>query len=100
MDVQYIHFVWDEVKNRQNLRKHLVSFNEARTAFFDEKARVTHDPDHSDTEDRFLLLGMSRRLRLLLVCHCYRVNEEQIRIISARKATAAESRLYGRSLDA
>ena len=97
MDVLYIHFVWSEVKNRQNMRKHGVSFEEARTVFFDEKARVAHDPDHSDTEDRFLLLGMSRRLRLLLVCHCYRESDEQIRIISARKATVAESRQYGRS---
>ena len=96
MHVQYIHFVWDEVKNQQNVSKHGVSFEEARTAFFDEKARVAHDPDHSAAEDRFLLLGMSQRLRLLLVCHCYRENEEKIRIISARKATIAESKQYGR----
>lgn len=94
--MQYIHFVWDEVKDEQNVRNHGISFNEARTAFFDEKARVVHDPDHSGIEDRFILLGMSRKLRLLLVCHCYRENEEQIRIISARKATKAESRQYGR----
>jgi uncharacterized protein len=83
-------------KNQQNVRKHGVSFNEARTAFFDEDARIVHDPDHSGIEDRFILLGMSRRLRLLLVCHCFRENEEQIRIISARKATITESRQYGR----
>ena len=86
----------DEVKNQQNVSKHGVSFEEARTVFFDEKARVAHDPDHSAAEDRFLLLGLSQRLRLLLVCHCYRENEEEIRIISARKATIAESRQYGR----
>jgi uncharacterized DUF497 family protein len=94
--VHYIHFVWDEVKNRQNVAKHGVSFNEARTAFFDDNARVAHDPDHSKSEDRFVLLGMSLKLRLLLVCHCYRESEEQIRIISARKATATEARQYGR----
>jgi uncharacterized protein len=95
--VSYIHFVWDEVKNQQNIRKHSVSFEEARTAFFDEHARVAHDPEHSKVEDRFLLLGMSRSLRLLLVCHCYRESEEQIRIVSARKATKKESDQYGRS---
>jgi hypothetical protein len=94
--VGYIHFIWDEIKSRQNFRKHGVSFEEARSAFFDETARVAHDPDHSDSEDRFILLGMSRKLRLLLVCHCYRESEEQIRIISARKATNAETRQYGR----
>jgi uncharacterized DUF497 family protein len=96
MIVEYIHFVWDEAKNRQNVRRHRVSFDEARTVFFDERARVIHDPDHSEDEDRFLLLGMSQKLRLLLVCHCYRAREEQIRIISARKATVVESRQYGR----
>jgi uncharacterized DUF497 family protein len=97
IDVEYIHFIWDDAKNRRNRAKHAVSFEEARSAFFDEKARVMHDPDHSGSEDRFLLLGMSSRLRLLLVCHCYRVSGEQIRIISARKATASESRQYWRS---
>ena len=95
--MEYIHFVWDEVKNRQNVAKHGVSFNEARSAFFDDNARVVHDPDHSGSEDRFILLGISLKLRLLLVCHCYRESEEQIRIISARKAAAAEARQYGRS---
>lgn len=57
MNVRYIHFIWDEVKNRQNVRKHKVSFEEARTAFLDENARVAHDTDHSGTEDRFLLLA-------------------------------------------
>ena len=96
IDVEYIHFVWDEVKNRSNSRKHGVSFEEARTVFFDDKARIIHDPDHSRNEERFLLLGMSSRFRLLLVCHCYRESEEQIRIISARKASSREVRQYER----
>jgi uncharacterized protein len=93
--VKYIRFTWDEIKSRENQRKHGVSFEEARTVFFDEDARLLHDPDHSKDEDRFLLLGMSRKPRLLLVCHCYREDEELIRIISARKATKAEARQYG-----
>ena len=92
--VEYIHFTWSSTKDSQNQRKHGVSFQEARSAFFDEKARLMHDPDHSHQEDRFLLLGMSRRLRLLLVCHCYRESDEEIRIISARKATAVEAEQY------
>jgi uncharacterized DUF497 family protein len=96
VNVTYIHFTWDEKKNRRNVTQHGVSFEEARSAFFDERARLMHDPDHSDEEDRFILLGMSHKLRVLIVCHCYRESEEQIRIISARKATAAESRQYWR----
>ena len=83
-------------KEPREPKKHGVSFEEARSAFFDDNARLMDDPDHSSNEDRFLLLGMSVRLRLLLVCHCYRENEEQIRIISARKATKLESTQYGR----
>ena len=94
--VEYIHFTWSSSKDSQNRAKHGVSFEEARTAFFDEKARLMNDPEHSDQEG-FLLLGMSRKLRLLLVCHCYRESEEQIRIISARKATTTESKQYWRS---
>ena len=70
--------------------EHGVTFEEARTAFLDENARVVPDPEHSDTEDRFVLLGLSIRLRVVVVCHCYRVGEDVIRIISARKADAAE----------
>jgi len=92
----YIHFVCDESKNRRNQKLHGVSFEEARSSFFDESAKIIHDPDHSDVEDRFILLGLSIRLRLLLVCHCYRESEEQVRIISARKATAREASQYGR----
>ena len=95
-DVSYIRFSLDEAKDRANRRKHGVSFDEARTVFFDEDARLTSDPDHSSGEDRFIILGMSRKLRLLLVCHSYRRNEDIIRIISARKATRLESAQYGR----
>ena len=91
----YIHFAWDEAKSKENIGKHHVSFEEARTVFFDENARLMYDPDHSKSEDRFVLLGMSRKPRLLLVCHCYREDDELIRIISARKATSAEARQYG-----
>ncbi len=94
--MEYIHFSWDDAKNRSNIKKHGVSFEEARTVFFDEAARIIEDPDHSQREDRFVLLGMSGRFRLLLVCHCYRESEDQIRIISARKATSAEARHYWR----
>ena len=94
--MEYIHFAWDEAKNRSNIRKHGVSFEEARTTFFDDAARIIDDPDHSQQEDRFLLLGMSSKFRLLLVCHCYRKSEEQIRIISARRATSAEALHYRR----
>src|SRR5215813_14035771 len=91
-----IRFVWDESKNQQNQKKHGVSFEEAESVFFDEKAREYFDPDHSDEEDRFLLVGRSYRLRMLLVCHCYREDERLIRIISARRATRAERSAYQR----
>jgi uncharacterized protein len=85
---------WDEAKNRENVRKHRVSFAEAATVFSDERALFLADPDHSDEEDRFILLGLSTKLRLLVVCHCYRANDETIRIISARKATKPEAAVY------
>ena len=81
---------WDPDKASSNLSKHGVTFDEARTVFFDPLARLIHDPEHSDDEDRFILLGLSNIARLLVVCHCYRENEESIRIISARKATKKE----------
>ncbi len=93
-----LRFEWDERKNKANQKKHGVSFEEARTAFLDENARLVDDPDHSGEEDRFILLGLSIRLRILVVCHSYRKEEEAIRIISARKATAAERREYMRWL--
>jgi uncharacterized DUF497 family protein len=83
-------FVWDESKNRENQKRHGVSFEEARSVFFDEEAREFFDPDHSDDEDRFLLVGRSYKLRVLLVCHCFREAEGTIRIISARRATRKE----------
>jgi uncharacterized DUF497 family protein len=96
MSVPYIHFVWDETKNQQNIRKHKVSFEEARSVFFDENARLINDPDHSMDEDRFIMLGISQKMRLLLVCHCYREDDEQIRIISARQALPLEESQYRR----
>ena len=89
-----IRFSWDEKKNRSNQRKHGVSFEEARTAFFDENAKVYFDPDHSADEDRFILLGIGARLRVLVVCHCYREGESVIRIISSRKADRQEKEDY------
>ena len=90
-----IHFEWDEKKNTLNKRKHKVSFEEAKTVFYDENARIISDPEHSQTEDRFIILGLSMALKLLVVCHCYRKKEEVIRIISARKATKNETKYYG-----
>ena len=88
-------FEWDERKNKLNITKHHVSFDEARTVFSDTNARIIDDPDHSDEENRFIILGLSQQLRLLVVCHCYRTPEEAIRIISARKATKREEKNYG-----
>jgi len=89
-----IRFAWDERKAAANQENHRVSFEEARSVFFDDRARLIDDPDHSEDEQRFVLLGLSNALRLLLVCHCYRSDGNVIRIISARKATARESQSY------
>lgn len=89
-----LRFEWDKRKATANLLKHRISFDEAKSVFFDEYARLIDDPDHSDEEDRFVLLGLSRALRLLIVCHCYRRRGEIIRIISARKATPSEALSY------
>lgn len=94
--MKQIDFEWDADKNRQNKRKHGVSFDEARTVFYDERARQYFDPDHSKDEDRFIMLGMSFKLKILVVCHCYRSNEAVIRIISARKADKKEESEYRR----
>ncbi|MFI5176121.1 MAG: BrnT family toxin [Terriglobia bacterium] len=89
-------FSWDEAKDKENLRKHKVSFEEAMTAFFDENARLMPDPDHSDPEEeRFVLIGFSSTLHLLVVCHTYRQDEREIRLISARRATRSEWKQYG-----
>ncbi len=85
-----IQFEWNEQKSRENVRKHKVSFEEAQTVFFDENAIRFFDPDHSEDEDRFIMLGMSFTLRVLVVCHCYHKNDSVIRIISARKADKRE----------
>ena len=87
-------FEWDAHKAAANAKKHGVSFEEAKSVFVDERAKLINDPDHSDDEDRFVLLGLSGALRLLLVCHCYRGDGNVIRIISARKASAKESKSY------
>ena len=87
-------FEWDDSKATANARKHGVSFEEAKSVFVDERAKLIADPDHSEEEDHFVLLGLSGALRLLLVCHCYRLDGNVIRIISARKASAKESRSY------
>jgi len=89
-----IQFEWDERKNRENKRKHKVSFEEAQSVFLDENALRFFDPDHSEDEDRFLMLGMSFTLRVLVVCHCYREDDSVIRIISARKADKREQSDY------
>jgi uncharacterized DUF497 family protein len=96
--MSHLRFEWDERKAGTNKTKHGVSFEEARTVFYDEYARLIDDPDHSEDEDRFVLLGMSGKLRLLLVCHCHRQEDHVIRIISARKATAHESQFYPKRL--
>ena len=89
-----LRFEWDDQKAATNLKKHGVSFEEAKSVFVDERAKLIDDPDHSGDEERFVLLGLSSALRLLLVCHCYRNEGGVIRIISARKAVARESRSY------
>ena len=89
-----IRFEWDENKNEINKKKHHISFEEARTVFYDAEALVIDDPEHSEEEERFIILGLSKKANLLVVCHCYRASETVIRIISARKATTTESRQY------
>jgi uncharacterized DUF497 family protein len=88
-----LRFEWDPRKNAANKRKHGVSFEEARTVFYDDRALLIHDPDEED-EHRFVLLGLSAALRALVVCHCYRQDESVIQIISARKANREERRDY------
>jgi len=89
-------FEWDDKKNSSNIRNHGVSFEEAQTVFFDENAIEFDDPDHSIQEERFILLGLSQSLKVLVVCHCYRSQDLKIRIISARKATEKEQGVYFR----
>ena len=89
-----LRFEWDAQKAAANVKKHGVSFDEAKSVFQDERAKLIDDPDHSGDEDRFVLLGLSYTLRLLVVCHCYRSDDNIIRIISARKASAHEAKAY------
>ncbi len=91
-------FDWDEDKNITNIKKHGISFDEASTVFFDERAILFDDPEHSEDEERFLLLGMSEEANLCIVCHCYRKSDTVIRLISARKATKKESDRYVRGI--
>jgi len=88
-------FDWDENKNNANIQKHGISFYEAMTVFDDDNALYKIDINHTTNEDRFIILGFSTNLRLLVVCHCYRESETVIRIISARKATDSEREQYG-----
>lgn len=89
-----IKFEWDENKNRINQRKHGISFEEASTVFYDEFAILFDDPDHLQDEDRFLIIGMTKKERICIVSHCYRGKENTVRIISARKAVRSEKEIY------
>ena len=94
--MESLRFEWDEAKDLANRRKHGVAFAEAQTVFLDENAIRYFDPDHSEDEDRFLMLGISFTLRVLVVCHCFRVSGSAIRIISARRANRKETGVYWR----
>ncbi len=89
-----LRFDWHPKKAKANIKDHRVSFEEAQSTFYDESAILYNDPDHSEDEDRFLLLGLSVRLRVLIVSHCYREGESVIRVISARKAHSQEEKEY------
>ena len=93
--MEYIEFEWD--KNEINMKKHKISFDEAKTVFYDSDALIIDDLEHSENEDRFIILGLSKKTRLLVVCHCYRKSDSVIRIISARKATVTETIYYHES---
>ena len=92
--VQNLKFEWDENKNKINQRKHGISFDEVTSVFRDTLAIVFDDPDHSDNEERFLIIGTSDKRGICLVSHCYRGQDQVIRIISARKATKTECKIY------
>ncbi len=91
--MEMISFQWDENKNETNKRKHKLSFEEASEVFEDENAILFDDPDHSDEEERFLIIGMTALSKICIVSHCYR-DDNVIRIISARKATKNEKNIY------
>jgi len=94
MQMESIEFTWDPAKAHRNLHAHSVSFEEARTVFWDEDGILIPDPEHSESEERFLLLGMSSQAHLLVVVHCYRESDTVIRLIFARKATRREEITY------
>ena len=89
-----IRFEWDDKKNVLNIMKHGIDFHEAITVFLDEDGLIINDPEHSDIEERFIIIGVSNKGNILIVCHCYRENDEVIRLISARKATKRETKQY------
>ncbi len=89
-----IDFSWNSQKAKINKRKHGISFEEAKTVFYDQNALLINDPDHSHYEERFIILGLSYILRILVVCHYYRKNDKNIRLISARKAAKKEQKQY------
>jgi uncharacterized DUF497 family protein len=89
-----LRFEWDDLKNETNRRKHGVSFEEARSVFNDERGLLLDDPDHNEDEERFILLGLSSALQTLVVCHCYRCEDDAIRLISARRANRQEQENY------
>ena len=93
--METISFIWDNNKADENYKKHKVHLKEAQTVFTDPNERMIFDPEHSEDEERFILLGISSALRLLVVCHCYIENDMVIGIISARKATKQENKQYG-----
>jgi uncharacterized DUF497 family protein len=92
--MQPLTFSWDDKKNKTNQKKHKIYLEEAQSVFFDENAIEFFDIDHSEDEDRFLLLGLSYLFRVLVVSYCFRRNDSAIRIISARKATRKEQKAY------
>ena len=89
-----LEFEWDEAKAKANVKKHGFGFEEAKSVFLDDDAKLIPDPDHSIGEERFVLLGHSSTLKFLVVCHCYRAEGGIIRLISARKATRQETKTY------
>lgn len=89
-----VDFEWNSRKAAINLNKHGVSFEEAKTVFYDDNARIIDDPEHSLDEERFIILGLSFTAKMLVVCHCYRDSDNIIRIISARRATKTETKQY------
>lgn len=94
ISMETIRFEWDPNKAKINVKKHGVTFKEAQSVFQDPEALVIDDPDHSQEEERFIILGLSQKANLLVVCHCYRESDTVIRIISARKATTTETEQY------